>query len=382
MPFSGLSTFDQFTATGGSLIAEDVSSTIALLSIAETPLLDFLGDSDTMATNVNHEFIEDQLRPNYLVNSTAIASLDTSSGIRLAAFGDLLTVGTLIENETSPEVMQVTSVVGPFSVLVNRNYGAAGVGSLAAGGRLFVRAPLALEGQDAVGDVTRARLRRQTFVKMFQLPITISLTQLAVTGLSVSDEYERQKMARIRESLRDLEKEVIRGIVSGNSIGSESAYRSFAGLRAQIGSINSLLGSGSLQAAPHLYIGNAWKAAFDNGLRETDTVALVCGPSAYKAVSDLNDTKVQDSNKSETFQRRIRTYAGPFGTAEVILSPWMPDLSILGIAKERVKVVPLNKRSFQHIDLAQTGSAKKGMVEGEYTLEVHHPATMFQIRGA
>jgi hypothetical protein len=382
MPFSGLSTFDQFTATGGSLIAEDVSATVKLLSIAETPLLDFLGDADSMATNVVHEFIEEELRPNYLTNSTAIASDTAATGIRLSAFGDLLTVGTLIENETSPEVLQVTSVVGPFSVLVSRNYGAAGVGSLAANGRLFVRAPLALEGQDAAGDVTRARRRRQAYVKMFQLPITISLTQLAVTGLSVADEYERQKMARIKESLRDLEKEVIRGIVSGNSIGSESVYRSFAGLRAQIGSINSLLGAGSLQAAPHTYIGNAWKAAFDNGLRETDTIALVCGPAAYKAVSDLNDTKVQDSNKSTTFQRRIRTYAGPFGQAEVILSPWMPDLSILGIAKERVKVVPLNKRSFQHIDLAQTGSAKKGMVEGEYTLEVHHPATMFQIRGA
>jgi hypothetical protein len=364
MAFSGLSTFDQFTATGGSLIAEDVSATIALLSIAETPLLDFLGDSNSMATNVVHEYIEEELRPNYLTNSTAITSDTAASGIRLAAFGDLLTVGTLLENETQAEVMQVTSVVGPFSVLVSRNYGAAGVGSLAANGRLFVRAPLALEGQDPAGDVTRARRRKQAYVKFFQLPITISLTQLAVSGLSVGDEYERQKMARIKESLRDLEKEVIRGIVSGNSIGSESVFRSFNGLRAQVGSINSLLGVGSLQAAPHTYIGNAWKAAFDNGLRETENVALVCGPSAYKAVSDLNDTKVQDSNKSTVFQRRIRTYAGPFGTAEVILSPWMPDLSILGITKERVKVVPLNKRAFQHIELAQTGIGQEGRDRG------------------
>lgn len=382
MPFSGLSTFDQFTATGGSLIAEDVSETIKLLSIREVPLLDWLGDADTMATNVVHEFVEEELRPNYLTTGSAIASATADTGITLVSGGDQLTVGTILENETQAEVMQVKSVVGPLSVLVTRNFGAAGVGSLASGGRLFVREPLALEGQDAVGDVTRPRRRKQTYVKLFQLPITISDTQLAVRGLGGGDEYERQKARRIAESVRDLEKAVIRGIVSGNSIGSETVYRSFNGLRASVGSINSLLGVGSLQANPHLYIGNAWSSAFDNGLRDTETVALVCGRDAYSAISNLNDTKVLDSNKSELFQRRIRKYVGPFGEADVILSPWMPNLSILGVVRERVKVVPLNGRAFQHVELAKTGSARKGMVEGEYTVEVHHPQAMFQIRGA
>lgn len=382
MPFSGLSTFDQFTATGGSLIAEDVSETIKLLSIRETPILDWLGDADTMATNVVHEFVEDELRPNYLTTGSAIASATADTGITLTAFGDLLTVGTILENETQAEVMQVKSVVGPLSVLVTRNFGAAGVGSLASGGRLFVREPLALEGQDAVGDVTRARRRRQTYVKLFHLPITISDTQIAVKGLGGGDEFERQKARRLAEMLRDLEKAVIRGIVSGNSIGSETVYRSFNGLRASVGSINSLLGAGSLQAAPHTYIGDAWQAAFGNGLRDTETVGLFCGPGAYKAISNLNDTKVQDSNQSELFKRRIRKYVGPFGEADVILSPWMPDLGIIGAVRERIKVVPMNGRAFQYAELAKTGSARKGMLEGEYTLEVHHPQAMFQIRGA
>lgn len=383
MPFSGLSTYDQFTATGGSLIAEDISDTIRLLSIRETPLLSWLGDADTMATNVVHEFIEEELRPNYLTNSTAIASATANTGIQLNGFGDLLTVGTIIENETQAEVMQVVSVVGANSTLVSRNFGSGGVGSLAAGGRLFVREPLALEGQDATGDVTRPRRRKQTYVKLFQLPITISDTQLAVRGAGGGgDEWERQKARRFAEVLRDLEKAVIRGVASGNSIGSESAYRSFNGLRVSVGSINSLLGAGSLQANPHLYIGNAWNTAYDNGLRDTDTLALVCGRDAFAAISNLNDTKVQDSNQSEVFKRKIRTYTGPFGSAEVILSPWMPTLGVLGVARERVKVVPMDGRAFQYVDLAKTGSAKKGMVEGEYTLEVANPQTLFQIRGA
>ena len=381
MPFSGLSTYDQFTASGGSLIEEDVSPTIKLLSIRETPLLDWLGDADAMARNVVHEFVEEELRPNYLTTSTAVASATAATGIQVNGLGDTLTVGTLLENESAaPEVMQVTSVVGANSVLVSRNFGSGGVGSLAPGNRLFVRAPLALEGQDATGDVTRARRRKQTYVKFFQLPITVSLTQAAVKGIGIDDEYEHQKNLRIAEAIRDLEKEVIRGVVSGNSIGSESLYRSFNGLRAAVGSINSTVTASSFSTNPHLYIGDAWKNAYDNGLRSTETIALVCGAGTYRDISNLNDTKVQDSNQSETFKRQIRVYAGPFGNATVILSPWMPDRGVLGIAKERVKVPALQGRTFRHIPLAMTGSARKGAIEGEYTLEVHHPQALFQIR--
>jgi hypothetical protein len=380
MPFTGLSTFDQFTASGGSLIEEDVSPTIKLLSIRETPVLDWLGDGDFVAKNVVHEFVEEELRPNYLTTAGAINSATAATGIQLSGLGDTLTVGTLLENESvAPEVMQVTSVVGANSVLVSRNFGSSGVGSLASGGRLFVRAPLALEGQDAVGDVTRSRRRKQTYVKFLQLPITVSLTQAAVKGIGIDDEYSHQKMLRLAEALRDLEKEVIRGRASGNSIGSESVYRSFNGLRAQVGSISSVLGVGSFSANPHLYLGNAWQSAYDNGLRANETIALLCGQSTFRDISNLNDTKVQDSNQSEVFQRRIRKYSGPFGDATVILSPWMPAQGVIGIAKERVKVGPLQGRSFRHIPLAMTGSAQKGAIEGEYTVEIHHPQAMFQI---
>lgn len=381
MPFSGLSTYDEFTASGGSLIEEDVSATIALLSIRETPLLDWLGDSGISAHNVVHEFIEEELRPNYLTTSTAVNSATAATGIQLNGLGDTLTAGTLLENESgTPEILQVSSAVGPNSVLVTRAFGGGAVGSLVAGAQLFVRAPLALEGQDAVGDVTRLGRRKQTYIKFFQLPITVSLTKAAVNEIGITDVYEHQKMLRLAEMLRDLEKEVIRGIVSGNSIGSETLYRSFAGLRAQIGSINSLLGVGSFTANPHLYIGDAWSNAFGNGLRANDTVALVCGKTTYRDISALNDTKVQDSNQSELFKRRIRKYSGPYGEADVILSPWMPNNGVISVVRERVKIVPLQGRTFRHIPLAMTGSAMKGMVEGEYGLEIHHPQAAFQIR--
>lgn len=389
MAFTGLSTDLQFTATGGSLIAEDVSPIVAELSNFETPLLDWLGDSPYFARNINHEFLEEELRPNYIVVSTAINSATAATGIQVQDFGDLLTVGTLLENETQAEVMQVTSVVGEFSVLVSRAFGGGTTGSLAPGGQLFVRGSYQLEGAGATGDVTRRRRRRQTYVGFFQTPISVSMSQQAVTNLGTGSdvsgivagqsEYDHQKMLRIIEAIRDLEKEVIRGVASGNSIGSRTAFRTFNGLRTLCGSINSTVTSTSFQANPHQYLGDVMEQAFLAGASPSEEWGILVGRTWYRYISNLNDTKVLDSEDKEEFKRLITEYQGPFGRCRVILSRWMPSTAAIIVPRNRVRVVPLQGRAFQHIPYAITKSSQDGAVEGEYTVEIHHPQAIGQL---
>lgn len=380
MPFTGLSTNAMFSA--GPLNAEDVSPMIDLLARDEVPLLDWLGDAPNFATNTIHEFLEEELRPNYITTSTAINSATAATGFQVADFGDLLTVGTVLENETQTEVMQVTSIVGQFSILASRAFGGGAVGSLAAGGQLFVRGNYALEGNDHPGgDVTRKRRRRSNYVGLFHIPIAISGTQLAVNPLgNGGNELDHQKALRVREALRDLEKEVIRGVVSGNSIGSSTTYRTFRGLRAAIGSINSTVTLSSFQADPHLYIGDVWEQAFKNGAGEAEDWGIVAGRTYFRAISNLNSTKVQDSNDVEQFKRVIRNYEGPFGRCTVFLSRWMPTNSLLLIPRQRVRVVPLQNRAFQILDIAKSGDSEKRLLVGEYTVEDHHPQAMAQLQ--
>lgn len=382
MPFTGLSTHAMFTA--GPLNGEDVARQIALLAPDETPLLDWLGDPDRFALDTKHDFLEEELRPNYITTSTAVASATAATGIQLQDFGDLLTVGTLLENESAaPEVMQVASIVGPFSVLVTRAFGGGAVGSLAAGEKLFVRGNYALEGADHPGgDVSRKRRRKTTYLGLFHIPVAISGSQDTSSPLGDGgDEFDHQTTMRLREALRDLEKEVIRGVLSGNSIGSETAYRTFQGLRSAIGSINSSVATASFQANPHLYLGDVWEQAFQNGAAENETWGIVAGRTFFRAISDMNDTKVQDSNQSEAFKRVIRNYAGPFGNATVFLSRWMPAASAMLIPRERVKVIPKQGRSFHVQEIAKTGDNRKRLIVGEYGVEIHHAQAMAQLRG-
>lgn len=379
MAFTGLSSNDLFTA---SLVQEDVSRLIATLSPKETALLNFLGDGDVFATSTKHEYVEDFMLPNYIVASTAINSATAATAFQVNGLGQALTVGTILENETQTEVMQVTSIVGANSIVVSRAYGGGAVGSLAAGGQLYVRAMAGIEGDDHDGAHTR-RLgsRKANTVGLFHMPVAASGTEMAL-NLYGNDSYDSAVAKGVVDMLHQLEKEVVRGVLnSTNSLGSASQTRTMQGLRNWITTINSTVVASSFSANPHLYIGNVWEQIYSQGgSPDTETWAIVAGSSFFRDISNLNDTKVQDSSQLEGFKRVIRTYEGPLGRAQVILSRVLSTNELLLIPRERVKVVPLQGRSFSYEEMGKTGDNKKGLLTGEYTIEVHHANAMARLR--
>src|SRR5688572_12820584 len=386
MAFTGLSTNTLFTA---NLEGEDISPIIATLAPYEAPFLDWLGDSDRFAAlSPKHEFIEDFLRPRYITTSSAINSATAATGITVNGLGEALTVGTLLENESAaPEIMQVTSIVaGGNSILVSRNFDGSGVGSLATGGQLFVRVPTAEEGHEHAGLHTR-RLgnRRANTVGYFNIEIAATGTAVGSASNQLGmDTYENARAKIFTEVPGLLEAEVIRGVLNGtNSLGTTTAPsgRTMQGVRAQITAINSQIANSSFNANPHLYIGNVWEQVFQAGASEAEQWAIVAGRTFFRDISNMNDTKVQDSNEKEKFKRVIREYEGPFGNCTVILSRAMPAAELLLVPRDRVKVLPLINRSFQYLEMGRSGDNTKGMVVGEYTVEAHHPSAMGRLRG-
>jgi len=380
MAFSGLSTNKMFTP---NLVGEDISPLIATLAPYEAPFLDWLGDPDTYATSTKHEFVEDFLRPRYLIASTEITSVATATGIRINGLGDALTIGTLIENESAcPEIMQITSIAGANSILVTRNYDAGGVGSIVAGGSLFVRWPAAEEGHEHSGMHTaRLGTRQANTVGYFSIEIAATGTELAVNNLG-GDSYEMARAKVFKEVPGILEAEVVRGVLNNaGSLGTATATRTMKGLRKWITAINSGVDSDSFKADPHLYLGDVWSQVFQAGAATTETWGIVAGYQFFRDISDLNDTHVQDTNASEMFKRVVRVYEGAFGQATVFLSRSLYATELLLVPRERVKVVPLQQRSFAYEEMGRSGDNTKGLVVGEYTVEPHHPEAMARIIG-
>lgn len=379
MAFTGLSTNKLFTP---SLVGEDISAIMATLTPVEAPLLDWLGDAATFAISTKHEYIQDYLRPNYIIASTAVASATANTAFQVNGLGEALTVGTILENESAaPETVQVVSIVGVNSIVVSRNYDGVGVGSLAAGGQFFVRAPAGLEGADHDGSHSaRLGTRQANTVGLFQIPIATSGTQMAINTLG-GDSYESARAKVFTEVPFRLETEVIRGALnSANSLGTASATRTMKGIRGHLTAVSSTVTATSFAANPHLYIGNVMDSIYSNGASTSEDWGVIAGRTFFRNISDLNDSKVYDSNQSQVFQRQIRSYNGPFGNMTVFLSRALPATELLIVSRQRVKVVPLQGRSFGYQEMARTGDNTKGMVVGEYTVEVHHPDAMGRLR--
>jgi len=369
-------TYDNF-----SVIGEDVSSTMRLIAARETPFLDILTDPDQPATNILHQWREEYLGPDKLVNSTAVNSATAATGIQINGFGNQLQVGMLLEIDAgssgSNEVVQISSIPGANSILVTRNFGSRGISSLAPGGNVFVITTAELEGSETSGDVTRPRATRSNYTMIFKKPIAVSGSDRAViTAPSVGDEFDHQVSLRAIEMVRDLEKAVFRSVQSGNSIGGASNYRSFDGLRQWLSGINSTIAHNSFSANPLDYVNDLLQQCWNAGARDIDT--LPCGGDWKRQLSGTNAAKLNIAQEDRGIVRKADYLETDFGLVRLLLTPWMNDRSLMAVASGRIKVVPLRGRSFASEQLAKTGDSTKGHVIGEYTLEVHHPDKMAQ----
>ena len=380
MAFSGMSTNKYFTP---NLIGEDISDVIRTLTPYEAPFLDWLGDPDGFATSTKHEFIEDFMRPRTIINSTAINSATAATGVQVNGLAEALTVGTVLEvTGIAPEKLQVTSIVaGGNSILVSRNYDGSGVGSLAAGGTIVVRAPSAPEGDEHAGlHTARLGVRRANTVGYFKIEIAATGTAEGV-NLYGLDSYENSRAKILREVPAILEAEVLTGVWNGtNSLGTATLTRTMQGIRGQLTAVNSTVVDASFSANPHLYLGDVMQNTFNAGAATTETWGIVAGAQYFRDISNLNDTKVQDSNVSELFKRVIRNYSGPFGQCTVFLSRALASRELLVVPRERVRVLPLQSRNFVYREMGLSGDNRKGMIVGDYTQETYHPSAMARLR--
>lgn len=357
-------------------IAEDVSDMISLISPVETPLLDRLGDPAYPARSVKHEWLEDSYRPNTITSSTAASTVGTALAVHDGAglnVGGFMMVGALLKDTSTGEYLQVASTTAA-TITVSRAFGGSTAGNLAAGNTLTVIFDAALEGADVSVDVSKPRIRHENYAAIFKTDVIVSGTEQAVTHIGVDNEFEYQKSLRVREALRDLEKAVILSKSSGNTIGSSTAYRSFKGLWDFLAT-----NSTSVATLTASVLEDSFQAAWGYGADDLD---LVVADATWKRLIDSwNSTRVQVTNDDPTYRNRVSFFEGTFGAVPVVLSRWMPTKSCMLLSTQRVGVLPLEGRSFRFEEVAKTGDSRKGMVVGEYTIEVRNEEGMAKLYG-
>lgn len=361
--------------------AEDVSALVTNISPVETPLLNLLAQAERPAANVLHEWLEDTYSPNVLVTDSAVSSTTSSTAIGIASgLAAYLQVGAILEGpyktaSGNPEKMLVTAISGN-TITVSRAFGGTSAGSIGTAQNLYFITDASLEGADVSVDTSLARTRLTNYVQMIKKDIIISGTVQAVTNLgNIGNEMNYQVSKKLREALRDLEKVAIRGVLSGNSIGGASNYRTMQGIRAFIATNVQSIATGNFNES---WLGQITAAAWAQGGTDLDTI--VVDANMKRIIDNFPGAgagrPIVSDNNNTAYAQVVSTYENTFGRYNVVLSRWMPANEGMVISARRIAVVPLQNRSFQFVPVAKTGDADKGMVLGEYTLECRAEAGM------
>lgn len=260
------------------------------------------------------------------------------------------------------EYLQISAIAGN-TISVTRGFGSTTPNSFAAGQSIEVLSDSALEGADVSGDISKPRLRKTNYMEIFKKDIIISGSMLAVTQLGgIADELLHQQEMRTREILRDLEKASIRGILSGNTLGSASAYRTMKGMRSFMAT-----NAKSIGTLTESWLGNLLQDIWDKGAGDIDILAS--GVTDKRIIDSWNNTRVNVAANDDRFRNLISYYESAFGVQAVMLNRWVPAAETLAVASRRVKLVPLKTRSAHYEAVSKTGDSVKGMVIGEYALE-------------
>lgn len=206
--------------------------------------------------------------------------------------------------------------------------------------------------------------RTTNIVQLFRKNVVVSDTESAIPHYGMGDPFTYQADKVMTELNRDMEKAAITGT---RASGSSGVARRMDGAVALITTNKTARNSGT--SFTETEFNDIIRGIYDNG---TDsTVDLVLLPSYLKLVVDRFSTKTtQNLNANDYTQTlRVETYTSAFGTHRIAFSREIPTSGVLAVDSSKWRRAWLVNRQPKLTPLGKTGSATKGLLEGEFTLE-------------
>lgn len=346
---------------------ESVVDEFLLLNPLQTPMINLLGFGQAV-TAVEHIWFEDEMFAQEAKATAAAEAAATSITVDSAeAFRPLLVV------KAGDELMLVTKVEGN-KITVTRGYAGTTAGDVAEGDVIEAMFVEGVEGADARDARYKPRKRVSNITQIFDESVELTGTAMAVAQHGVDNEYEKEKQKKQVELALQLEKAVINGIRY-----EQGQKRMMRGIRSFIESNVQNVGGLKLRDE-HLV--NAFRAIFEKGgFNAGGNYKIIVGATQKIAISNFDKAQIRLSRQENTRGQVVDHYVSDFGAAEIVLNNNLPANEILIVDANRITIRPLVTREFSHEFLGKKGDYMKGMLVGEYTLEMLQEAAHAKIVG-
>jgi len=226
-----------------------------------------------------------------------------------------------------------------------------------------------VEGADYTFARRNPRVRTGNYTQVFVTPVEVSDTQRAVETAGLEDEYAYQMAKALKEHARDIEYAFASTANTGNS-GASGTARQLKGVMAWITTTN-ITGTGSGdETLTETMFNDALQAIWNKGGRPD---AVYANGFQKRKISGFtaSSTKFVEASEKEIVAG-VDVYDSDFGRVKIVADRYMNAAQVAILQSDLWKTAVL--RPTKHIEVAKVGSATRGVIETELTLESRNEA--------
>jgi len=335
---------------------ESVVDELLMLNPYQTPMIALVGFGESI-TNVEHVWFEDAM----IAQESTVAGAQTAAETAIEV-ADVEAFRPAQVVKVGDELMLIASINGNVLTVV-RGFAGTTAAALAGGEVIEAMFVEGDEGRDARDARYKPRKRVSNITQIFDDSVEITGTTMAIAQHGVDNEYEKEKQKKQLELALQLEKAVINGVKYENG-----TKRLMRGIRSFI-ETNVINGGGEVVADKHLV--DAFRAIFEKGgFNSGGNYKIVVGATQKVAISNMDKAAIRLERTENTRGVVVDHYVSDFGQAEIVLNNNLQAGEIFIVDANRIAIRPLQTREFSHTFLGKTGDYMKGMLVGEYTLEM------------
>jgi hypothetical protein len=357
----------------------DCSQVLSAVLLADKALLGHI-KMGPVATNIEVNWIEDELNPAYIVASSSATNKVTLVGTWTST--SLIRVVrkySILQPANAEWAVQVTSSTGSATTLTVANYGSTVWASVSNTKLYIIAAPYA-DISDASDDRSQSRTKRRNFMQVFEKAVAITQTRKNMDMEAIVDELQTQIKYRTMEIKRELDISVIRGFAkatASNTFSADTELRTMAGIIQLIRDYDldttnedDMVIQASAALTQGLINSLAYKIYQAGGLDETADPIIVVGAKQARIIAAME----KELRRVEQGERQVGYYRDIFLSdlgveMPIVIDRWMPTDKLLILDRSRMMLRPMAGDAWHIEQMAKTGRSEKWQISGQYTLD-------------
>lgn len=369
------------TTLAGKLDKLDMSQVLSAVLLKDTALLGHIR-MGAPATNIEVNWLEDELNPAYvLASSGGATTMTVSTGkYTTASLARFLRTGTLLQPAGTEFLVRMSSTASLESGITIAVYGGVAKTTWAMTKCYIVGQPYT-DITSASSDMSQARSKRKNWTQIFERAIEITQTRKNMDMEAVVDELQLQIKYRTYEIKRELNMAVLLGMPYGtSSYSGDRENRTMAGIQCLIRDWDldateedDMVIQASAALSVNLINTLAYKIFDAGGLDETSDPIILVGPNQARAIAAFE----KELRRVEQGERQVGYYRNVFLSDmgvefPIVIDRWCPKDKLFILDRSRLALRALQGDAWHLEKMAKTGRSEKWQLSGQYTLEMRN----------